>query len=132
MQEVSWKGQEEDKCPSPADMKAHLTIELPNTGAGSTTSSEAVAGFMAREADTAGCGRLPDAHVAPGKCHGSGPIGGVGGLALRAWAGEDLQDYCFDSGASGNFSPSAKTINYRPCNEKTVAMARDQYHRVEG
>jgi len=126
------KGHEEDKCPSPADMKAHLTIELPDSDAGSSTSSEAAAGFMAREVDTAGCGRLPDAHVAPGKCDGGGPIGGVGGLALRAWAGEDLQSYYFDSGASGNFSPSAdKMINYRPCN-KTVAMASDQLHRVEG
>jgi len=42
------KGHEEDKCPSPADMKAHLTIELPDSDAGSTTSSEAAAGFMAR------------------------------------------------------------------------------------
>ena len=33
------KGHEEDKCPSPADMKAHLTIELPNSDAGSTTSN---------------------------------------------------------------------------------------------
>ena len=96
------------------------------------TSSEAAAGFMAREVDTAGCGRLPDAHVAPGKCDGDSPIGGVGGLALRAWAGEDLQSYYFDSCASGNFSPSAdKMINYRPYN-KTVAMASDQLHRVEG
>ena len=82
--------------------------------------------------DTAGCGRLPDAHVAPDKCDGGGPIGSVGGLALLAWAGEDLQSYYFDSGASGNFSPSAgKMINYRPCNT-TVVMASDQLHRVEG
>ena len=33
------KGHEENKCPSPADMKAHLTIELPNSDAGSTTSN---------------------------------------------------------------------------------------------
>ena len=93
VQEVSWKGHQEDKCPSPADMKAHVTIELPNFDAGSSTSSEAAAGFMAREVDTAGCGRLPDAHVVPGKCGGGGSIGGVGGLALRAWAWEDLQSY---------------------------------------
>ena len=42
------KGHEEDKCPPPADMKAHLTIELPDSDARSTTSSEAAAGFMAR------------------------------------------------------------------------------------
>ena len=79
---------------------------------------------MAREVDTAGCGRLPDAHVAPGKCDGGGPIGGVGGLAMRAWAGEDLQSYY-------NFTPRAdKMINCRPCN-KTVAMASDQLHPVE-
>ena len=72
-----------------------------------------------------------DAHVEPGKCDGGGPIGGVGELALRACAGEDLQSYYFDSDASGNFSPSAdKMINYRPC-KKTVAMANDQIHRVE-
>ena len=70
--------------------------------------------------------------MAPAKCDGDGPIGGVEGLSLRAWEAEDLQSYCFDSGASGNFSPSAETmINYRPCN-KTVAMASDQLHRVEG
>ena len=79
-----------------------------------------------------GCERLPDAHGATGKCDSGGPIDGVGGLALRAWAGEDLQSYYFDSCASGNFSPSAdKMINYRPYN-KTVAMASDQLHRVEG
>ena len=88
--------------PSPADVKAHLAIELPDSDAGSTTSSESVAGFMAREVDTSGYGRLPDARVAPGKCDGGGPIGGIGGLALRAWAGEDLQSYYFDSGDSGN------------------------------
>ena len=87
---------------------------------------------MAGEMDTARYGRLPDAHVVPGKCDCGGPIGGVGGLALRAWAGQYLQGYYFDSGASGDFSPSAdKMINYRPCN-KTVAMASDQLHRVEG
>ena len=70
--------------------------------------------------------------MAPGKCDGGGSIGGVGGLALRAWAGEDLQSYYFDSGASGNFSPSVdKMINYRSCSN-TVAMASDQLHRVEG
>ena len=41
------KGHEEDKSLSPEDMKAHLTIELPDFDAGSTTSSEAAAGFMA-------------------------------------------------------------------------------------
>ena len=96
------KGHKEDKCPSPADVKAHLAIELPDSDAGSTTSSESAAGFMAREVDTSGYGRLPDARVAPGKCDGGGPIGGIGGLALRAWAGEDLQSYYFDSGDSGN------------------------------
>ena len=74
-------------------MEAHLTIELPDSNAGLTNSSEAAAGFMASEVDTAGCGRLPDAHVVPGKCGGGGSIGGVGGLALRAWAWEDLQSY---------------------------------------
>ena len=84
---------------------------------------------MAREVDTSGCGRLPDAHVAPGKFDGCGPIGGLGGLT---WAGEHLQSYYFDSGASGNFSSSVdRMINYRPCN-KTGAMASDQLHRVEG
>ena len=113
-------------------MKAHLTIALPDSDARSTTSSEAATGFMAREMVPAGCGRLPDAHGAPGKCDGGGPIGGVRGAALRAWEGEDLQSYYVDSGASGNFSPSAdKNINYRTCN-KTVAMAIDQLHRVEG
>lgn len=120
------KGHDKDRCPSPADMKAHLTIALPDSDARSTTSSEAATGFMAREMVPAGCGRLPDAHGAPGKCDGGGPIGGVRGAALRAWEGEDLQSYYVDSGASGNFSPSAdKMINYRPCN-KTVAMASDQ------
>ena len=113
-------------------MNAHLTNELPDSDAGSTTSSEAAAGLMTREVDTAGCGRLLDAHVAPGKCDGGSPIGGVGGLALRAWAGGDLQNYYFDSGASRNFSPSAdKMFNYRPCN-KTVSMASDRLHWVEG
>ena len=45
------KGHEEDKCPSLADMIAHLTIELSDSDARSTTSSEAAAGFMAREVD---------------------------------------------------------------------------------
>ena len=68
---------------------------------------------MGREVDTAECGHVPDAHLAPGKCDGGGPIGGVGWLALREWAGEDLQSYYFDSGASCNFSPGAdKIINY--------------------
>ena len=84
------KGHDEDKCPSPADMKADLTIELPDSDARSTTSSEAAAGLMTREVDTVGCGRLLDAHVAPGKCDGGSPIGGVGGLALRAWARDCL------------------------------------------
>ena len=35
----------EEKCPPPADMKAHLNIELPESDAGSTTSSEAAAGY---------------------------------------------------------------------------------------
>ena len=109
-----------------------MTNELPDSDAGSTTSSEAAAGFMAREVDTAGCRRLLDANVATGNCDGGGPTGGVGGLALRAWAGQYLQGYYFDSGASGDFSPSAdKMINYRPCN-KTVAMASNQLRRVEG
>ena len=62
-------------------MKVRLTIELRDSDAGSTTSSEAAAGFMVREVDTAGRGRLPDAHVAPGKCDGGGPIGGGVGTA---------------------------------------------------
>ena len=78
------KGHEEGKSPSTGDIKTHLTIELPNSDAGLTTSSDVAAGFMAREVDAAGCGRLPDAHVAPGKCDGGSPIGGVGGLALPA------------------------------------------------
>ena len=76
-------------------MKAHLNIELPDSDAGSATSSEGAAGFMARDVDTPGCAPLPDPHVAPGKCDGGGPVGGVGGLALRAREGEDLQSYYF-------------------------------------
>lgn len=78
------KGHDEDKCPSLVNRKSHLTIELPDSHAGLTTSSEAAAGFMTLKVYTAGSGRLVDAHMAPGKCDGDGLIGGVGALALRA------------------------------------------------
>lgn len=54
------------------------------------------------------------------------------GVRTAGMAGEDLQSYYFESGAPGNFSPSAnKNINNRPSN-KTVAIASNQLHRVEG
>ena len=54
------RGHEEDKCPSPADMKSNLAVEMPDSDSDSTTSSVAASGFVA--IDTAGCGSLP------GKC----------------------------------------------------------------
>ena len=70
------RGHEEDKCPSPADMKSYLVVELPDSDSDSTTSSVAASGFVA--IDTAGCGSVP------GKCNGGNPICGLGGLALVA------------------------------------------------
>ena len=65
------RGHEEDKRPSPADMKSNLAVELPDSESDSTTSSVAASGFVA--IDTAGCGSLP------GKCNG----GNCDGTALE-------------------------------------------------
>ena len=75
------RGHDESKCPSPADMKTALAVELPGSDEESTTSSVGAAGFMAEEVDTV-CGH-PQAHVASGKCDGSVPTCGVEGLAMQ-------------------------------------------------
>ena len=112
------RGHEEDKCPSPADMKSYLVVELPDSDSDSTTSSVAASGFVA--IDTAGCGSLP------GKCNGGNPIGGLGGLALMA---ERSEGWVFDTGATGNMTFSSdKMTNYRPCHSK-IGMVESQIHR---
>ena len=105
---------DESKYPSPADMETALAVELPGSDEEATTSSVGGAGFMAEEVDAV-CGH-PQAHVASGKCDGSVPTCGVEGLAMQV--GEAMEDWYFDTGASGHMPPSSEGMtNFQPCNK---------------
>ena len=122
------RGHDESKCPSPADMESALAVELPGSDEESTTSSVGAAGFMAEEVDAV-CGH-PHAHVASGKCGGSVPTCGVEGLAMQV--GEAMEDWYFDTGASGHMPPSSEgTTNFQPCN-KSLRVANGVTLLIEG
>ena len=122
------RGHDESKCPSPADMETALAVELPGSDEESTTSSVGAAGFMAEEVDAV-CGH-PQAHVASGKCDGSVPTCGVEGLAMQV--GEAMEDWYFDTGASGHMSPSSEGMtNFQPCN-KSLRVANGVTLPIEG
>ena len=122
------RGHDGSKCPSSADMETALAVELPGSDEESTTSSVGAAGFMAEEVDAV-CGH-PQAHVASGKCDGSVPTCGVEGLAMQA--GEAMEGWYFDTGASGHVSPSSEGMtNFQPCN-KSLRVANGVTLPIEG
>ena len=81
-------------------MQAVLAVEIPDSDSDSdsdTNSDEVAAALMAMELKEAVFGHLQQALVVPGESVGGGPIGGVGGLALKA--GEEKEGWCSDSGS---------------------------------
>ena len=50
------RGHDEDRCPSSADVQAHMAVELPDSDSGSATSSVIASGFMAMELTQRGVG----------------------------------------------------------------------------
>ena len=104
-------------------MQASVAMETPDSDSGSTTSSAAEAGFLTLELEPAGCGHLK------GKCGDGDPVGGVVGLALRA--GDGLEGWCFDTGASGMMTPSRdKMTNFTPC-KGNVEMGGGEVHEIK-
>ena len=122
-------GHTEAQCPSTKEsMQANLVVELPGPGDNaSTTSSEGMDGFVARELPSTGCVHLQ------GKCDdfGSGLTNGVGGLALRAGL-KGNEKWYLDTAASGHMTPSSAAMtSFQPCNSH-INAAGGENHAIIG